>query len=145
MSSLNLFDAYALSGEDEAEIDLLPIEADAAASGHGDGFVVERVVELRQAVIEHVVDGTVKSSAGHFYVQRLVWLLVVVSAMKSSNWPAAEGNCCRLAWWSQASVSDACAHGGRSVAGATSLKEGHTGTMDYVWSLLAVAGVVLTV
>jgi hypothetical protein len=36
-----LFDADALAGEDDAEIDLLPIEADAAACGHGDDFVVE--------------------------------------------------------------------------------------------------------
>jgi len=37
----HLFDADALTGEDDAEIDLLPIEADAPACGHGDGLVVE--------------------------------------------------------------------------------------------------------
>ena len=31
-----------LAGEDDTEIDLLPIEADAPACGHGDGLVVER-------------------------------------------------------------------------------------------------------
>jgi len=47
----HLFDADALAGEDEAEIDLLAVEADAAACGHADGLVVERVFEVRQAVV----------------------------------------------------------------------------------------------
>ena len=41
----HLFGADALAGQDDAEIDLLPIEADAAACGHGDGPVVERIIE----------------------------------------------------------------------------------------------------
>ena len=45
----DLFDADALAGEDGTEIDFLPIEADASACGHGDGLIVERVVELRQS------------------------------------------------------------------------------------------------
>ena len=39
------------TGEDQAEIDLLPIEADAAACGDGDSLVVERVVEVWQAFV----------------------------------------------------------------------------------------------
>jgi hypothetical protein len=40
-----------LAGEDDAEIELLAIEADAAACGHGDDLVVERVVEVGQASV----------------------------------------------------------------------------------------------
>ena len=47
----DLFDADALTSEDQAEIDLLPIEADAAACGDGDSLVVERVVEVWQAFV----------------------------------------------------------------------------------------------
>ena len=47
----DLFDADALTSEDQTEIDLVPIEADAAACGHGDGFVVERVIEVWQAFV----------------------------------------------------------------------------------------------
>ena len=47
----HLFDTDFLTGEDGAEIDLLPIEADAPARGHGDGLVVERVIELGQAFV----------------------------------------------------------------------------------------------
>ena len=47
----DLLDADALTGEDGAEIDLLPIEADASACGHGDGSVVERVIEVWQASV----------------------------------------------------------------------------------------------
>jgi hypothetical protein len=39
----HLFDADALTGEDNAEIDLLPIEANAAACGHGGGSVMQRM------------------------------------------------------------------------------------------------------
>ena len=47
----DLLDADVLPGEDAAEIDLLPVEADAAAARDGDGFVVERIVEFAQAPI----------------------------------------------------------------------------------------------
>ena len=47
----DLLDADALAGEDGAEIDLLAIEADAPACGHGDGSVVEWVIEFRQAAV----------------------------------------------------------------------------------------------
>ena len=40
-----------LTSEDGAEIDLLAIEADAPACGHGDGSVVERVIEVWQAPV----------------------------------------------------------------------------------------------
>src|SRR5256886_16223690 len=45
----HLLDAHLLPGEYGAEVDLLPIEADAPACGHGDRFVVEWVFELGQA------------------------------------------------------------------------------------------------
>jgi len=44
----HLFDAHLLPGEHCAEINFLPIEADAPARGHGDALVVEGVVELGQ-------------------------------------------------------------------------------------------------
>jgi hypothetical protein len=47
----HLFDADALAGEDEAEIDFLPIEADAPTRGHGDGLIVEWVNEVRQTSV----------------------------------------------------------------------------------------------
>lgn len=47
----DLFDADALAGEDEAEVDLVAIEADSAACGDGDSLVVERIIELRQASV----------------------------------------------------------------------------------------------
>ena len=49
--SLDLFDADVLTGEDGAEIDLARAEADAAAARDGDGAVVERVLEARQAAV----------------------------------------------------------------------------------------------
>ena len=48
---VDLFDTDILTGEHEAEIDLLPVEADAAAGGDGDGPVMERRVDVRQALI----------------------------------------------------------------------------------------------
>ena len=47
----HLLDADALAGEDGAEVDLPSIEADTPARGDGDSFVVERVIELRQASV----------------------------------------------------------------------------------------------
>ena len=47
----HLLDADALAGEDGTEVDLLAIEADAAACGYGDGFVVEWVIDIRQASV----------------------------------------------------------------------------------------------
>jgi hypothetical protein len=40
-----------LASEDLAEVDLLSVEADAAAGGDRDGLIVERIVELGQAGI----------------------------------------------------------------------------------------------
>jgi hypothetical protein len=48
---VHLFDSDALAGEDSAEVYFPPIEAGAPARGHGDGLVVERVIELWQAPI----------------------------------------------------------------------------------------------
>ena len=39
---VDLHDAEILAGEDGAEVDLAPVEADASAVGHGDGVVVQR-------------------------------------------------------------------------------------------------------
>ncbi len=47
----DLLDANALAGEDGAEIDLLAIEADAPACGHGDGSVVEGVIQVGQSSV----------------------------------------------------------------------------------------------
>ena len=54
----HLLDAHLLASEYCTEVDLLPIEADAAACGHGDGLVVERIVELEQTGVGGRVDGT---------------------------------------------------------------------------------------
>ena len=51
MSSLTCLMPTLLTGEDGAEIDFLPIEADAPACCHGDSLVVERIIELRQACV----------------------------------------------------------------------------------------------
>src|SRR4051794_36991297 len=45
----HLFDADLLPSKYDAEIDFLPIEADAPARRHGDSLVVEWVVEVGQA------------------------------------------------------------------------------------------------
>jgi hypothetical protein len=48
---LGSFDADDLAGKELTEIDLLAVEADAAARGHGDGLVVEGMVEVWQPLI----------------------------------------------------------------------------------------------
>src|SRR6266478_2558675 len=48
---LGLFDAGGLAGKELTEIDLLAVDADAAARGHGDGLVVEGIVEVWQPLI----------------------------------------------------------------------------------------------
>jgi hypothetical protein len=45
---VDLLDADRLTSEDQAEVDLVVLEADAPAGGDGDGLVVEGVVELGQ-------------------------------------------------------------------------------------------------
>jgi hypothetical protein len=50
-----LFDAEGLAGEHLAQIDFLPIEADAATGRDRDGFVVERIFEVWQAAIRLAV------------------------------------------------------------------------------------------
>jgi hypothetical protein len=47
--SSHLLDPDALAGEYSTEVDFLPIEANAPTCRHGDGLVVERVVELGQS------------------------------------------------------------------------------------------------
>jgi hypothetical protein len=48
---VGLFDADGLTSEDLAEIDFPPIEADATAGRHGNGLLVERIVDVRQGLI----------------------------------------------------------------------------------------------
>jgi len=48
---LGLFDADGLAGKELTGIDLLAVEADAAARGHGDGLVVAGIVEVWQTLI----------------------------------------------------------------------------------------------
>src|SRR5579863_307009 len=50
-SIIDLLYSDGLTSEDLAEIDLLALEADSTARGDGDGFVVERIFELRQALV----------------------------------------------------------------------------------------------
>jgi hypothetical protein len=47
----NLFEADGLAGEDGAEINLFPVQADASTEGDLDGVVVKRIGEIRQALI----------------------------------------------------------------------------------------------
>ena len=54
----DLLDADVPAGEDRAQVDLAPAEADAAALSDGEGAVVERVVESVKAPIAvRVKDG----------------------------------------------------------------------------------------
>jgi len=46
---VHFFDAHRLSGKDLAEIDFLVAQTDATATRDHDGFVVERIVDVRQA------------------------------------------------------------------------------------------------
>lgn len=62
---VGLLDADGLSGEDLAEGDLLAIVADAAAGGHGDGLVMEGVLEVLEALIGSCGWGVVLGRAGH--------------------------------------------------------------------------------
>ncbi len=48
---VDLLDADSLAGEDRAEVNFLPSEADAAALGSCDGPVVEGVLEVRESAI----------------------------------------------------------------------------------------------
>jgi len=48
---VSLFDSDGLAGEDLAEIDFLPIEADSSAGGDGGGPVMEGIFDVRQAAI----------------------------------------------------------------------------------------------
>ena len=50
-SIVGLFDSDGLAGEDLAEIDFVPVEADAAAGRDGDSLVMEGIVEVGQAPI----------------------------------------------------------------------------------------------
>ena len=47
----HLFDADALAGKDDTEIDLLPIEANATARRHRGGSVMEGIIEVWQASV----------------------------------------------------------------------------------------------
>jgi hypothetical protein len=48
---IDLFDADSLAGEDLTEIDLLAIEANAAAAGDGDGLVMEGIFDLGETLV----------------------------------------------------------------------------------------------
>jgi hypothetical protein len=54
----HLFNPDPLTGENDTEIDFLPIEADAPACCRGESFVLERIIELRQSGVEARVDET---------------------------------------------------------------------------------------
>ncbi len=46
---VDFFDAHRLAGKDLAEIDFLLAQTDAPATGDHDGFIVEWIVDVRQA------------------------------------------------------------------------------------------------
>ena len=48
---LNFFETDSLPGEDCAEIDLFAVQANAPTAGDADGVVVERIIEIGQALI----------------------------------------------------------------------------------------------
>ena len=49
---VDLAHAHELAGEDVAEVDLAPAEADATATGDADGAVVERVVRVGRGLVD---------------------------------------------------------------------------------------------
>ena len=72
---VDLFDADVLAGEDRAEVDLAPVEADAPAVGHGNGVVVQRVGELAEASIRPRGRGIEFGGIAH--LERLMRPLVI--------------------------------------------------------------------
>ena len=49
---MHFFDAHGLTGEDRAEVNLFAAQTDAPAVGDHDGFVVEGIVDVGQALVE---------------------------------------------------------------------------------------------
>ena len=64
-----------LTGEDRAEINFLAMQADSSTAGNLDGFVVERISQLRQTAIGP--RGGSVDFRGTFHVQRLMRPFVV--------------------------------------------------------------------
>ena len=77
---LHFFDTDCLTGEDGAEIDLLVPEADASAVGDDDGLVVERVIDIWQALV-WTCRGLIDLGRA-FHVEGLVRALVVENLRK---------------------------------------------------------------
>ena len=72
---MDFFDADGLAGKDLAEIDFLASQADAPATGDHDGFVVEGIVDVRQAGVG--TRGRLVDLGRTFHVQRFVRAFVV--------------------------------------------------------------------
>ena len=69
------FNADGLSRKDLAEVDLVVAQTDATTPRDHDGFVVKRIIDIRQARVG--TWGRVVDFRGTFHVQRFVRALVV--------------------------------------------------------------------
>ena len=87
---MNFFDAHRLAGKDRAEIDFLAAQTDAAATGDDDGFVVERVIDIRQSSVN--AGGGLLDLGRTFHVQGFVRTFVVEDRWTHRSGPAVEGN-----------------------------------------------------
>jgi hypothetical protein len=74
---VGLFDADGLASEHQAEIDLLPMEADALPNGEGGSPVVEGIFDVRQTSIGPLRRAV--SLRRTLHVECLVWPLFVVA------------------------------------------------------------------
>ena len=72
---MHFFDAHGLTGEDRAEIDFFLAQTDAAATRDHDGFIVERIVEVRQSGVHAL--GRLVDLRRALHVQGFVRTLVV--------------------------------------------------------------------
>src|ERR1700734_297217 len=72
---LNFFDAHGLTGKDLTEINFLATETDAPATSDHDGFIVEGIVDVRQAGV--AARGRLVDLCGTLHVQRFVRAFVV--------------------------------------------------------------------
>jgi hypothetical protein len=72
---VHFFDADRLAGKDLAEINFLATQTDAPATSDHDGFIVEGIVDVRQACVGAA--GRLVNLRGTLHVQRFVWAFVV--------------------------------------------------------------------
>ena len=72
---MHFLDADGLPSKNLAEINFLASQADAAATGDHDGFVVERIVDVWQSGVG--AWGRLVDLRRAFHIQRFVWAFVV--------------------------------------------------------------------